>query len=239
MSRKVKIGLKEAYYAILTKDDKSGVLYNVPERFENIRQVVVTPRVLSVDIAADDDVENITEVDGADVTIEKKYLTADEEAILLGKSKIGDMLVGGDTDNPPYMAFGYKRTLANGSGLYVWILKMKMSESASTADTKAPDSINPQYDSLTGRSQRRTIDRTWIFKQESDEADFGDTWFTKAKLETLGNVATTEYGKPAEVEFVAELPGTGTPGTIYVDTSDDTAYYYDGTNFVEISSAEE
>jgi phi13 family phage major tail protein len=237
-SREVKIGLKRAYYAIMTQDNEGAPLYNAPVAFKGIQQVGITPRVATVDIPADDDVETINETSGADISIQKKYLSTDEESILLGKRKIGNMVVGGDTDDPPCLAFGYMRTLANGSGLYVWILKMKFSDSASTADTKQPETINPQYDTLSGRSQKRVADGCWIFKEESSELNFVNTWFTKEKLETLGNMAATVYGNPATVQFISTLPASGQAGVIYVDTTDDKSYYWNGTEFVENGSAE-
>lgn len=240
MSKKeVKIGLKKAYYAIMTKDEEGSVLYDVPVPFVGIQQAVITPIVASVDIAADDDVETIQEVTGSNVSIQKKCLSTDEESILLGRRKIGNMVVGGEVDDPPYLAFGYVRTLANGSGLYVWILKMKFSDSESTADTKQPDTINPQYDTLTGRSQKRIADGCWIFKQESDDPTFASTWFTKEKLETLGNIATTVYGNPATVQFVDTLPASGQAGVIYIDTVNDKSYYWNGTEFVQNGEAAE
>jgi hypothetical protein len=112
---------------------------------------------------------------------------------------------------------------------------MKFAPSNSTADTKPVDNIAPQYDSLSGAAITRTADGAWIYSVKSSDPDFAATFFTKATLETLANVASQVYTQPAEVESVAALTGTGTAGIIYHLQSDDSFHYWNGTAFVEIS----
>jgi phi13 family phage major tail protein len=198
-----------------------------------VQQVQVNPRVSRAQVPADDIIdEDITECLGSDVTIQRKEFTLDEEAILFGRSKDTDGGVyGGTFDNPPYVAFGYMRTFSDGSGLYVWILKTKFAPSNSTADTKPAGNVTPQYDSMSASSITREADGAWIYSRKSSVADFADTFFTKATLEKLANVASQTYGKPATVSSVAALPTTGTPGIIYHLTTDDTFHYWDGAAY--------
>jgi phi13 family phage major tail protein len=234
----VKIGLKKAYYAIMTKDEAGSVTYNVPVPLSVIQQVQVTPRVNSVQVPGDDLInEDITQCLGADLTVQRKEFTPDEEAILLGRPKDSDGGVyGGTFDNPPYVAFGYMRTFNDGSGLYVWILKTRFAPSSSTADTKPTDSVTPQYDTMSASSITRVADGAWIYSRKSSDPSFADTFFSKATLEKLANVANQTYGQPATVESVAELPETGTPGVIYHLNTDDSFYYWDGSKFEEIEA---
>lgn len=232
----VKIGLKKAYYAIMTNDIEGTATYDVPVALEKMQQVQVNPRVNRAQVPADDIIdEDITQCLGADLTIQRKEFTLDEESILLGRPKDADGGVfGGTFDNPPYVAFGYMRTFNDGSGLYVWILKTRFAPSSSTADTKPVDNVTPQYDTLSASSITRTADGAWIYSRRSSEPNFASTFFSKATLEKLANVASQTYGQPATVSAVAELPESGTPGVIYHLTADDTYYYWDGSKFEEI-----
>ena len=234
----VKIGLKKAYYAILTNDVEGSVTYDVPVALEKVQQVQVTPRVNRVQVPADDIIdEDITQCLGADLTIQRKEFTLDEEVILLGRPKDADGGVyGGTFDNPPYVAFGYVRTFNDGTGLYVWILKTRFAPSNSTADTKPVDSVTPQYDTMSASSITRAADGAWIYSRKSNDPNFASTFFSKATLEKLANIANQTYGQPATVESVAELPETGTPGVIYHLNTDDSFYYWDGTKFEEIEA---
>jgi len=234
----VKIGLKQAYYAKMTKDEVGSATYDVPVRLAHVQQVAVNPRVNTAQVVGDDIiVEDIAQCLGADITVQRVQFTLDEEAVLLGRPKDADGGVyGGTFDNPPYVAFGYQRTLNDGSGLYVWILKTRFAPSSSTADTKPADSINPQYDSMSASSITREADGAWIYSRKSSDPNFASTFFTKATLEKLANVANQTYGQPATVESVAELPETGTPGVIYHLNTNDSFYYWDGTKFEEIEA---
>lgn len=234
----VKIGLEKAYYAILRNDVEGSVTYDVPVPLKKVQQVQVTPRVNRAQVPADNIIdEDITQCLGADLTIQRKEFTLDEEAILLGRPKDSDGGVyGGTFDNPPYVAFGYVRTFNDGTGLYVWILKTRFAPSSSTADTKPVDSVTPQYDSMSASSITRAADGAWIYSRKSSDPNFASTFFTKATLEKLANVVNQTYGQPATVEFVTELPASGTPGVIYIVTADDSAHYWNGSAFVEIES---
>ncbi len=232
----VKVGLKKAYYAELVSDVIGEAAYNVPVALPKIQQAQVNPKVNRTQVPADDIIdEDITQCLGADVTIQRKEFTLNEEAFLLGRPKDANGGVyGGTTDNPPYVAFGYMRTFNDGSCLCVWLLKTKFAPSNSTADTKPVDNVTPQYDSMTASSITRVADGQWIYSRKFANEAAAANFFTKATLETLANVSNQVYGQPATVSAVADLPETGTPGVIYHLTTDDTYHYWNGSEFVEI-----
>ncbi|AEY65422.1 major tail protein [Clostridium sp. BNL1100] len=232
-----KVGLKDAYYAIMTKDEIGSITYDVPVRLKNIQQAQVNPKVNTAQAPGDDVIaESVTQCIGADVTVQRLEFTPVEEKILLGRVEDADGgIYGGTTDNPPYVAFGYKRTFVNQSeGLYTWILKTKFAPSNMTADTKPVDGVTMQYDSMTASALTRQADGQWIYSRKSSDPNFGATFFSKATLERLANAVNQTYGQPATVSAVATLPETGTPGVIYHLTTDDTHHYWDGSKFVEI-----
>jgi len=233
-----KIGLKKAYYAVQTADIVGAVTYNVPVALSAVQQIGVNPKVSKVQVPGDDIIiEEITECLGADVTMQRAEVTPAEEVILLGRpTDANGGAFGGTFDNPPNVAFGYMRSFKNSAvGLYVWLFKVKFAPSNITADTKPTESINPQYDSLGGAAITRTADGAWIYSVKSSVANFGDTFFTKATLETLVNVANQVYGQPATVESVDVLPVEGIAGIIYHLTTDDTFHYWNGSAFVDIA----
>lgn len=232
----VKIGLKKAYVAQLVSDALGAVTYNVPVALPKMQQAQVNPKVSRTQVPADDIIdEDITQCLGADVTVQRKDCSLQEEAFLLGRPVDSDGGVyGGTRDNPPYVALGYVRTFSDGSGLYVWLLKTKFAPSNSTADTKPVDNVTPQYDTMTASAITREADGQWIYSRRSSDPDFANTFFTKATLEKLANVTNQVYGQPAIVSPVTALPGTGTPGVIYHLTTDDTYHYWNGSAFVNI-----
>lgn len=232
----IKVGLKRLYYAEMTKDEEGAATYNVPVALPKVQQVGVSPKVNRTQVVADDLIdEDITQCLGADVTVQRKDVTPEEEKLLLGRPSDADGGVyGGTTDNPPYVALGYERTFNDNSGLYVWLLKTKFAPSNSTADTKPADGVTPQYDTMTASAITRAADGQWIYSRKSSDPNFAATFFSKATLEKLANVSNQVYGQPATVSAVAALPETGTPGIIYHLTTDDTHHYWDGSKFVEI-----
>jgi phi13 family phage major tail protein len=232
----IKIGLKSLYYAELVKDEVGLVTYNAPVALPKVQQVGVNPKVNRTQVVADDIIdEDITQNLGADVTVQRKDVSLEEESFLLGRPFDADGGVyGGTTDNPPYVALGYMRTFNDNSGLYVWLLKTKFAPSNSTADTKPADSISPQFDTMTASAITRTADGQWIYSRKSSDPNFADTFFSKATLEKLANVTNQTYGKPASVVSVDALPTTGTAGVIYHLTTDDSHSYWDGSKYVTI-----
>lgn len=232
----VKVGLEEAYYSKMTKDEKGSALYDVPVRLPTVQKVGVNPKVNKTPVPGDNIIaDELTQCLGADITVQRKEFTLEEEAILLGRLKDADGGVyGGTKDNAPYVAFGYKRTFSDNSGLYVWLLKTKFAPSNSDAETKPADGITPQYDTLTASSLTREADGQWIYSRYSTDPNFGATFFSKATLEKLANVVSQTYGQPATVSSVASLPANGTPGVIYHLQGDDSFHYWNGSAFVEI-----
>ena len=190
-----KIGLKKAYYTKLISDVSGAITYDVPLALAKMQQIQVNPKVSRVQVPGDDIIqEDIAECLGADVTVQREEFTPAEEAIFLGRpTDASGGVYGGTFDDPPYVAFGYMRTFKNTNiGLYVWLFKTKFAPSNSTANTKPAESIEPQYDSLSGSAITRTADGAWIYSVKSSDPDFGDTFFTKTMLETLVNITTPD-----------------------------------------------
>lgn len=188
----VKTGLQSLYYAIITSDMKGAIVYEPPVPLLNVQQVQVNPLVATANINADNKTDEVALCTGADLTVQRVMFTPEEESILLGRiiDENGGVY-GGRTDNPPYIALGYERTLGtSGKSLFVWIFKTKFRPSNSTADTEAVDTITPQFDSYTARATTRDADGQWIYNIESDDPDFAETFFTTTLLQKLASGIT-------------------------------------------------
>lgn len=224
----VKIGLKEAYYAKMLTDVKdTSVTYAAPVLLPIVQQVGVNPRVSRAQVPGDDIIsEDISECLGADMSVQRKEFLPEEEAVLLGR--IVDAyggVYGGTTDDPPYVAFGYKRTFKNSNvGLYVWILKTKFAPSNSTADTKPVDNITPQYDTLSASSITREADGQWIYSIKSSDPNFGATFFTQATLQKLATAAAVDPVALSSIAPADEDTGVAVGSSIVLTFNNKIAY---------------
>ncbi len=236
----VATGLTEAHIAKQTNDIEGAVTYDAPKRLYDVQQVQVNPEVQTENVPGDDGIaETITQCLGGTVSVQWAKQNSSEKSNLLGEKKLPNGIkISGETDDAPYFAFGYKRTMTGGVIRYVWLLKVKFGQTQETADTKNPKNIQPQYPTVSGTASTRKADKQWKFYIDSDDPDFttevGNNWFTKATLETLANAVNQVYGQPATVTAIDALPTTGIPGVIYHLTTDDTHHYWDGSKFVEI-----
>lgn len=188
----VKTGLESMHYAKMLSDTVGAVAYANPKRLQNVQQIQVNPIIATSNINADNKTEEVAICTGADTTIQRVMFTPEEEADLLGRvvDENGGIF-GGRTDNPPYVAIGYKRTLGtSGKSMYVWLYKLKFKPSNSTADSEATDNINPQFDSYTARATIRDADKQWIYSIISSDPNFGETFFTAATLQKLSSGIT-------------------------------------------------
>lgn len=230
-------GLKDFYWAKMTKDDTTAV-YDVPVRIYDLRGADVSPLIESVDVEADDNTETFYGGNGANVTLEFKNLKSSEYAMIGGLRKTANGIVAsGGKVEPPAGACGYRRTMTSKDGefdRYVWLLKTKLTEQQEAATTKAAGALNPQYPTLAGRAENRVCDDQWKIFIDSNDPEFtaaiGENWFSKATLEVLYNTAAAVNGIPAEIAW--SKPPTGKAGVVYIDTVTGKAEYWDGTKYV-------
>lgn len=225
-------GLDKFHFAPLTSDTEGAVTYSVPIALAKAQSVQIKPTVVSADIPGDNFTETEQETTGSEITIQKSSLLSDELSILLGERTVDGIKCSG---NAPYGAFGYRRTFNNGISRLVWILKSKFRDADTTINTKDKNNLNPQYDSLVANSTRRICDNEWkIYKEGTDlTTQQINTFFSKATLERLYNVANPLHLQPTPIKLVDELPATGEGGILYVVGDDMDLKYWNGSSFVE------
>jgi len=237
MAKNFTIGLDKFHFAPITAESETSISYSVPTPLLDGQNVQVKPKIISADVSGDNTTETFNDVSGADVTMQKTMLTSAENALLLGeRTHTSGVKISGDA---PYGAFGYRRKYQSGIQRLIWVLKVKFKDVDENINTGTKDNLNPQFDTITGTSDKRLCDGEWKITKESPISGFTTeevaAFFSKATLETNYSIATQTYSEPVETVFVDTLPTTGVGGKIYI--TDDLKYsYWNGTIWVENGS---
>lgn len=186
MPKGVPIGLRNVHYALLTSDDETGCKYSEPVKIADAITVNVNPNASVAVLFADDGpAETATSIGEVSLEFTAKAISTEDQAALLG-SEVGTdgVLLEKTTDSPPYVAFGYERTMSNGKRRLVWLVKGKFIPGAVDSQTKE-GSVTFQPDTLTGTFVKRAYDDVWRMRANEDDTEFtgADTWFTAATLD--------------------------------------------------------
>ncbi|GAB6931590.1 hypothetical protein JCM10914A_55730 [Paenibacillus sp. JCM 10914] len=177
----VPVGLQDIYYAKLIKDDKTGVEYDTPIPMLPAITANVTPTVNSATLNGNDGpIVTANALGPITVEIGVAALPLAMQADLLGSTIDADGLLhdGGD-DQAPEVALGYRRSMSDGSFVYIWLLKGKFQLPAEEAQTKQDD-INFQTPTITATFLKRLYDGRWRTRAESSNPDSAAkiaTWF--------------------------------------------------------------
>lgn len=181
----VKVGLKDLYYAIQTKDDNTGVAYSAPVKIAGLINAKTSPSSESLTLYADDGPsEQIQQLGTISLDLETKDLPLDVQAALLGHSIVGGVLIKKDTDIAPYVAIGYRSTKSNGKSRFMWLLKGKFNLPDEEDKTKE-DKPSVQTPKISGTFMKRDYDGQWQRVTDEDLASFvpatGTNWFTSVE----------------------------------------------------------
>ena len=177
-----RIGLKNLYYAKLTKDDTTGVTYETPVRIPGLIVATVKPDSKSTTLYADDGPAEVASSLGEiTVEVETKDLPIKYQAALLGHTVSNGIMVSSADDEAPYVAIMFEGRKANKATKYVKLLKGKFGIPEDNYETKK-DGINFQTDKITGKFVCRTFDNKWKYTAETDAEDYVATiatnWYT-------------------------------------------------------------
>jgi phi13 family phage major tail protein len=198
-----RIGVDQAYFALLTQDNASGVVYGTPTQMQGVRQIAYNPNPQQEVYYADDGAYTTISQDGdIDMVVTVADLDPAIYATILGVTQSGTngVIEEDKTDNPPELAFGYRTQKSNGEYRYIWVLKGKFSKPALDAQTKS-DSINAQDREINFKGLNRDYDGKKRRRVDSDD-DLLPTGVTNAIL----NDDTTGWFSDPDFQPVA--PGT-------------------------------
>lgn len=183
----VPVGLQDICYSKLIKDDSTGVEYGTPKMLAPAITAKVTPSVNSATLFGNDGpVVTANALGEIAVEIGVASLSLTTQADLLGSTIVDGMLIDNADDVAPEVALGYKRTLHDGSIVYVWLLKGKFNLPVDEATTKqgTPTFQTPV---IVGTFLKRLYDGNWRFRAHSADPDAAGriaTWFTSVPDET-------------------------------------------------------
>ncbi len=189
MGKGVAVGLRNVHFALLTDDDKTGCRYEDPVKIADAITVNVNPNASVAVLFADDGPsETATSIGEISLEFTAKAISSEDQAVLLGSIQGEDgVLRERATDSPPYVAFGYERTMSNGKRRFVWLTKGKFIPGSTDSQTKE-GTVTFQPDKLTGTFVKRAYDDVWRMRANEDDEEFSgaNEWFTSDMLESEG-----------------------------------------------------
>lgn len=202
------VGLKDIYYAKVTKDDSTGISYDVPKRLQQAITADIKPKTASGTLFADDGPsESGTALGETDVTLNIGDLPISVQADLLGNSIVNGELVKKSTDIPPYVAIMFRAEKSDGTFRFYKLLKGKFQEPESQNKTK-DDNVTYNTPTITGTFIRRNYDQQWSRMIDNNDA-YASTFFS-----------------------AIELPADTTAPTVTVSPVDGASAVSDNTNIV-------
>jgi len=187
MARGIRIGLKDVYYALLTRDSiiaPLGVVYSAPVRLIGAITANINPNPSSESLFADDGpMEVASTLGNIELELGLADLPLPSQAILLGHGYIDGRLIKRADDIPPWLALGFKALKSNGNYRYTWLLKGKFQVPEESHETKG-DAITFQTPTITGNFVARDFDKRYQIQGDEDEVSFtiAATWFTATTI---------------------------------------------------------
>lgn len=176
------IGLRDLYYATITPTEDGKETYGTPKRLAKAisadLSVEVAEAVLYADDAADETVKEF--VKGA-LTLNVNDLLPADLAILLGQMQDADKVIyGGEADDPPYLAIGFRAKKTGGKYKYLWFYKVKFAVPSESYKTKG-DAIEFATPEIEGELIKRP-DGLWKAEYVGAPADtVAAAWFTTVR----------------------------------------------------------
>ena len=176
-----KIGVKKLYYALLTKDDETGVTYGTPKRIVGLNTIDINPTVQRATAYGDDvPLETASAISEITVSLDSVYLPLEDKASLLGHTVTDGVMVSKTDDESPYVAIMFESKQTKGAIQYEKLLKGKFSESQETFNTKG-ENINYQLHSLEGSFVARAHDGEWRKTTVSTDTTLATTWYASVE----------------------------------------------------------
>ncbi len=176
------IGLRDLYRAPITVGEEGKETYGTPVRMAKAISAELSVEVAEASLYADDGVDEAAkEFVSGELTLNVNDLPPAELAALLGQTQDEDKVVyAGESDEPPYMAIGFRAKKSDGTYKYIWLYKVKFSIPSETYNTKG-DSIEFATPEIVGQIIKRP-DGLWKAEHvaKPDEAA-AKAWFTAVR----------------------------------------------------------
>ena len=166
------IGLDKLYYALLTKDDSTGVTYGTPKRIEGAIEIKTEPQTNSNTLYADNMAFAVETAQGeVKVSVNIEDLPLEVHAELLGHTISNGVMISSGDDKAPDVALLFESKKRGGGIRYVKLLKGKFQEPAENPKTQtdSPEYVTP---TLEGTFVNRQFDKIWKKTADSTNPAF-------------------------------------------------------------------
>lgn len=174
-----RFNIKRSVYAVITKDDATGVTCGKVEKFGDPMQVQLTPTYATgVLYGAGVKKEDMTKITGITMKFDVNKILIETRAVIGGHKYEDGILTEHKDDQAPDIAFGYEVEETGNHSEYVWLFKGKAKPIGSTVQ-QSTDNINFSTDSIDIGFIIREFDG-----KLKDSADTANASFTAEKAAT-------------------------------------------------------
>ncbi len=177
------IGLRDLYRAPITEEAEGGkVTYGQPVRLAKAISAELSVEVAEAILYADDGVdETVKEFVSGELTLNVNDLLPEDLAALLGQTQDKDKVVyGGEDDEAPYYAIGFRAKKTGGKYKYIWLYKVKFAIPDESYQTKG-DGIEFATPEIVGQFIKRP-DGLWKAEHVASPDDpVATAWFTAVR----------------------------------------------------------
>jgi phi13 family phage major tail protein len=188
------VGLKNVVYALLTKDDATGVVYGPVKPLVGAMTAKIAPKVSSTPISSDDAVSEMVYFTGTtSIEFQQKNIPLEAQAEMLGHQIVAGVMIRNSADIAPEIAMGYMSKKNNGAYEYDWYFKGKFEDPAKDHESLG-EKVTPKYKTLKGEFYNRIFDGNASKQSDTDSVDYvssiGANWFTSVE-QTADVIAPT------------------------------------------------
>lgn len=174
-----RFNIKRSVYAVITKDDNTGVICGSVEKFGDPMQVQLTPTYATGTLYGGGvKKEDITKITGITMKFDVNKIPIETRAIIGGHAYEDGVLTESKDDQAPDIAVGYEVEETENHSEYVWLFKGKAKPVGSTVQ-QSTDNINFSTDSIDIGFVPREFDG-----KLKDYADTANAEFTTEKAAT-------------------------------------------------------
>ena len=150
------VGLRDLFRAPITPAAEGKETYGKPVRMAKAIEADLSVTTAEAILYADDSIDEIEkEFVSGEVKLKVNDLTPADLAAVLGMKQDDDGVVyGGEMDDPPYFAIGFRAKKAGGKYKYVWLYKVKFAIPNDKYVTKG-DKLEFNTPEITGKFTKR------------------------------------------------------------------------------------
>ena len=177
-----RINVENLCYCLVLSDDTEGTTYGSVESLGSVMQVQITPSLSTGTLYGEGvQTENIAKMNGIAVVVDVNKIKIEDRAAILGNTYTDGVLIENTSDEPPYIAIGWKVPQTNNKCEYVWMLKGR-AQPFNSNPKQSEGNINFSTDSITINCIPRDSDKKIRFFADTANAEFTEAqaakWFT-------------------------------------------------------------